>query len=324
MAMLRSLGLGFACALGGCAGKPIQSVLHPAGPDASQVTALWWVMLALSMFVFAIVLAAAVMAYRKRGTGDQPPMGPFRFILAGGVVLPLIILGVLLVFSLRITADIGTRPADLTVRVTGFQWWWAVEYPAHGITTANEVYVPLGKRVRLEITSGDVIHSLWVPNLQGKMDAIPAHVNAISFTGEKAGVYRGQCAEFCGLQHARMGLTVVVQSEEDFTRWLEEKQAAVSRFEAQEKHRGEQVFFDAACHACHRIRGTAAVGQIGPDLTHVGSRLTLGAATIVNSQGALAGWISNPQAIKPGNLMPASHLPPDDLHALVEYLMILQ
>ncbi|MCW8139021.1 MAG: cytochrome c oxidase subunit II [Planctomycetota bacterium] len=247
-----------------------------------------------------------------------------RLDVVAGIVGPTVILVGMLFYSLRVSTALHLPEAAFTVRVTGFQWWWDVRYPDHDIVTANELYVPVGEVVRLELRAADVVHSFWVPNLHGKMDLLPEHPNQFWLRAEVPGVYRGQCAEFCGLQHALMAFDVVALPKDEFERWVAERQRPHPEPADDELRLGQEVFFSAGCNACHAVGGTDAVALVGPDLTHIGTRRTLGAGTVANTRGDLAGWISQPQVLKPGNLMPPSYLEPRELHALVRWLETLR
>ncbi len=250
----------------------------------------------------------------------------------------------LLTWALIITAGIGTlatasflvdralaaaRQEDaLIIRITAHQWWWRITYldPASGawIETANELHLPLGQTARLELAASDVIHSFWVPNLSGKLDVIPGRRNVLDITPQRVGWYRGQCAEFCGLQHALMGLDVRVAPAEEFAAWLATQAAPAAEPPDTVLARGRDLFTSGPCAACHTVRGTGAAGQAGPDLTHFGARRTLAASTLTNNRGNLQGWIVNPEALKPGTLMPATELTPEDADALARYLAWLR
>jgi len=224
--------------------------------------------------------------------------------------------------------DDAARRADgvppIEIELVGHQWWWeatyAAESPDRRLTTANELYVPVGRPVVLRMTSRDVIHSFWVPNVTGKRDLIPGHVSTLWFQADTAGVYRGQCAEFCGHQHAKMGLLLIAVEPERFAAWYESHLRPAAPPGDSLRRRGQEVFLGGPCVVCHRIGGTPAGGRVGPDLTHVGSRRTLAAASLPNTRGHLAGWILDPQRIKPGVRMPPNQLAPADLHALLAYL----
>jgi cytochrome c oxidase subunit 2 len=225
-----------------------------------------------------------------------------------------------------------TNSQDVTrkVQVTGRRWWWEVNYPAYGITTANELHIPVGVPVEVELESADVIHSFWIPELHGKMDAIPTRHNFLIIQADKAGVYRGECAEFCGLQHAHMGFIVVAESNEDYQNWLKAQQQTAPAPQSDDQKRGQQVFMEQQCVICHRINGLGdpnldrAAVKLGPDLTHLFSRKTIAGGSLTLNRGNLAGWIIDAQHIKPGSLMPPMYLNGDDLQKLLAYLETLQ
>jgi cytochrome c oxidase subunit 2 len=222
----------------------------------------------------------------------------------------------------------GLVDGAMTVDIVGHQWWWEVIYnstdPSQTVTTANEVHVPVGQPVTLKLTSADVIHSFWVPSLMGKADLIPGRNNELTFTAEKAGVYNGTCAEFCGLQHAHMGIRVVAQERKAFDFWRQAQLKPAEKPSTPSAEAGETVFETSACTLCHNISGTPASGQSGPDLTHLASRSSLAAGTLPMGRGQLAAWISDPQGIKPGAQMPDVRLAPRQLNALLDYLMGLK
>lgn len=304
-----------------------QSALHPAGPAAERISELWWLMASLLGVAFLAVAALVYLAVRRRAGTDTPPLGTLRFILVGGVAVPLVVSLVLLIDSLGVTRALRLPGTGVTVEVVGHQWWWEVRYPDLGIVTANEIHVPVGRPVRIMLRSADVVHSFWVPNLAGKMDMLPDVINRFWVRADRPGIYRGQCAEFCGLQHARMAFTVEALPPAEFQAWADArrpKPATEAAPPPAEHARGLEVFMASGCATCHTIRGTGATGRVGPDLTHVGSRNTLGAGTVPNTGGDMAGWIANSQKVKPGNLMPRSYLAPADLHALVRYLRSLE
>jgi cytochrome c oxidase subunit II len=309
----------------GCHPGHRQSVLHPASPEASQISTLWWVMFGVLTAVFIVVMAltaAAVLVRRRQDAA--PPGGGVRFVVVSGIVIPSVILVALLFYSLQVTISLRRPQEGLLIQVTGHRWWWDVRYPELGIVTANEIYIPAGKPVLLELKSADVVHSFWVPNLHGKMDALPEVVNRFWIRSDEPGTWRGQCAEFCGRQHALMAFEVVALPPEEFEAWVAERRQPHPEPEDPRLVQGRDVFFQASCNNCHAIRGTGADGLTGPDLTHIGTRLTLGAGTIPNNTANLAGWLVNPQAIKPGNEMPRTFIDADDLHALVDYLQTLK
>ena len=213
----------------------------------------------------------------------------------------------------------------LTVDVIGHRWWWEVRYPSRGIVTANDVHVPVGQPVRIVLTSVDVNHSFWVPQLTCKTDLIPGVTNSMWIQADHAGTFRGQCAEYCGVQHAQMIFYVVADPPATFQQWLATQAApAAAQPVGSALAQGQQVFETAPCASCHTIRGTTARGTLGPDLTHFGSRVSVGAGARPNTTGNLAGWIIDSQGIKPGNLMPPMQLSPQDLQALIAYLESLK
>lgn len=299
----------------------VQSALHPAGPAASQIAGLWWVMCGAFTTVFVLVMIlTAIAIWRPRGA-DRPPLGRTRFIVAGGIALPVVVLIPILFFSLETSADLRIpKDAPRTVRVIGHMWWWEVHYPDLGIETANEITIPAGQPVKLELLSGDVIHSFWVPRLNGKRDMIPGILNEFWIRADEPGVYRGQCAEYCGTQHAKMAFQVVAVPPSEFDEWAAARSAPRPAPTTPADKQGFEIFGRADCGKCHAIRGTSADGQLGPDLTHIGSRRTLGAATLPNVRGNLGGWITDPHPLKPGVKMPASYLSPADREVLVTYL----
>lgn len=282
------------------------SVLDPAGPFAAPLNTLTWGLLAMAALVMVVVVSALAVAlfaprsWRKRLGGE-------KLIWIAGLGFPVVVLSVLLVWGLSLTSKLSEapRPGDLRVRVTGEMWWWRVAYlDAAGrevFEDANEIHIPVGRTVALELESTDVIHSFWVPRLAGKLDMIPGRRNVLRIQADSPGTYSGQCAEYCGGAHALMAFVVIAHAPEDYGRWRERAEwpALV------QQTAGVAVFDRSGCGACHTIRGTPANGVAGPDLTHVGSRRTLGAGILPNNTGTMAGWIADSQAIKPGNRMPA-------------------
>jgi cytochrome c oxidase subunit II len=302
-----------------------QSAFHVGGPVASDIASLSWWMIAVFGGVFlAVMVILAFALIRKPTRGGLSERASIGMIVAGGLVTPTVVLLGFMIYAFFIDLELPTGANTVEIEVTGHMWWWDVRYPAHDLVTANEIIIPIGEPVRLKIRSADVIHSFWVPNLHGKMDLKPDKTNVFTVRADRPGIYRGQCAEYCGIQHALMAFQVVAMEREQFDLWISERASPPLAPTDPVLVRGKEVFFEAACNNCHAIKGTTAQGRIGPDLTHIGSRLTLGAAAIPNSRAHLSGWISNPQAIKPGNKMPASYLKSDDLHALVLYMLSLE
>lgn len=308
----------------------IQSALHPRGKDAFLIADIGALMFVGGGAIFAGVMLLAALAI----FGPAPlrrTLNGRGLVIAGGIAFPVIVLSALLVYSLLVSASLvrAGDPPDVRVEVVGELWWWRVRYldPTGNrlFETANEIRLPAGRIAELTLTTADVIHSFWVPNLAGKTDMIPGHVNKQRLHPSSPGIFRGQCAEYCGAQHAKMAFDVVVLPADQFDAWLA-RQAAPAPLPANPAtRRGMQVFFDNGCAKCHAIRGTPAEGTGGPDLTHAGSRLSLGAATLPNSVGAFAGWIVASQHIKPGNEMPSfDRLAPEDLRAVAAYMESLQ
>jgi cytochrome c oxidase subunit 2 len=298
----------------------------PAGPKAGFTTFAWWLLFAVAAFVCVVVIAlvvgAAISRRRARRVSDSPATG---FVLTFGVIVPALVFAAtfaLSVVGIAKQADPPQHPA-MRIDVVGHQWWWEARYPG-GAVTANEIHVPVGATVEVRLTSADVIHSFWVPEVMPKMDVIPGHTNDTWLKVDHAGTYRGNCAEYCGLQHAHMGFAVVAEPDADFQRWLAGQQADAATPTSSEAKRGYDVLTSGSCATCHTVRGTSADGHVGPDLTHLASRSTLAAQTVPNTRGNLAGWIANSQQIKPGNKMPPQPLSPADLNAVVAYLETLR
>ncbi|MDZ3836205.1 MAG: cytochrome c oxidase subunit II [Rhodospirillales bacterium] len=315
--------------LGGCGG--VQSALAPHGEHASLVAGLSW-----TMFIGAALIALAVAGltlYAMFG----PPERRARFldrklIIGGGIVFPTATLSALLVYSLLLTQRIVPDPAGentLRIEVVGEQWWWRVHYlGAEGeraFATANEIRIPTGRLVEFILTTADVIHSFWVPGLAGKLDMIPGHVNTLRLKADKTGVLRGQCAEYCGGAHALMALMTVVDTPEEYADWFDRQREPAGEPNEAPLVRGRDLFLASGCGGCHTIRGIGADGVIGPDLTHVGSRRTIGAGLLPVTANAMADWIASPDHFKPEVRMPPfGGLEADDLDALAAYLESLK
>jgi cytochrome c oxidase subunit 2 len=304
--------------------------------QASSIHNLWSLMLWTCAAVFIVVLAAVMVALirgtRNRSHADSslPTERTLSRSVAAAVGLTVVILIALLVASVWTGRRVASLHASsaVTISIVGHQWWWEIQYedgvPSRRVTTANELHIPVNRPVVFKVTSRDVIHSFWVPNLQGKRDLIPGYTTAIWLQADRHGVFRGQCAEFCGMQHAHMALDVVAQPDSDFEGWLDAMRQSGRDPPDPAARRGRDVFMQARCAGCHAIRGTDAAGQAGPDLTHIAARSTIGAGTLPNTAENLAAWIQDPQRVKPGNQMPANPLPADDLQALVAYLETLR
>lgn len=320
-------------------------VLDPAGPYADSVTTLAWVLFGLGVFVTAIVVAAVYLAIRGSAR-TKSRLGGERAVWIGGIAFPGVVLTALLVWGLTLTASLTNAPSgeEMRVRVTGHMWWFEVEYlDSTGnvvLRDANELHLPVGEPVVIELASADVIHSFWVPHLSGKEDMIPGRVNELLVQADRAGRFGGICAEYCGGPHALMGFVTVAHEPGAWLAWREERTASLPAIVEQNvpgdtpvlaanaprppdlnARDGRELFMDSGCAACHRVAGTEANGLAGPDLTHVGSRLSLGAGILPNNRGTMMGWIGNSQSIKPGNRMPDyDMLSADELEAIAIWL----
>ena len=301
------------------------SALEPQGPAAKQIADIWWLMFGLATVVYVVVagliIAAALRGRGTEGEGRPSKISDDAFIWVGGLIVPAVILGILAVVTVQSVATLRQPEKDaLKIEVTGYRWWWEVRYPKEGIVTANEIRIPAGRPVEIGLRTADVIHSFWVPELAGKVDQVPDHRNVLRLEADKPGEYRGQCAEFCGIQHAKMAFLVRAETPADFARWVSRQQRPASTPVSESAAKGQVVFARSTCGACHAIRGTEARGTYGPDLTDFGDRRTIGAVAVPNTRANLARWIVDAQSIKPGNLMPPIHMKPDDVVALLDYL----
>src|SRR5437762_11626538 len=320
-----------------------QSALNPAASESAQTARLWWIFFRVPRVRFALSATSLCSAIRRSlrpASGDpQPPMLPEPTQAsenrATKVVSALVVITVLILFALLI-GDFFTGnaiyatpdPKALSIKITGHQWWWEVEYqdpqPSEIVTTANEIHVPVGKPVKLELQSNDVIHSFWVPNIHGKKDLVPWHPTTTWFTARRTGEFRGQCAEYCGEQHAHMRLVFVSQPAEEFEFWLGAQKQSAPEPMSDSQRRGRDVFLASQCVMCHPIQGTKARATLGLDLTHIGGRKMIAAGELPNTRGYLAGWILNASALKPGVRMPPNQLSSDDLNSLLDYLESLK
>lgn len=305
------------------------------GPQAERVASLWWFMFWVAAAVWVIVIVALLWAATRARSRELPLLEPAgdgsmkRGVTIAGVVT-IVILSIFLVKDVTTGREIGTPPMKnaLRVHVIGHQWWWEVQYvdptPGRMVTTANEIHIPVGEPVQIIGTSPDVIHSFWIPSLHGKKDLVPGHTTATWLQADKPGVYRGQCAEFCGAQHAKMIAYVIAEPRQQFDAWYNSQLASSPPPSDSVTARGEQVFLKSACSVCHTIGGTPAGATVGPSLSHLASRLTIGAGALRNTPGNLAGWVVDPQSIKPGAKMPPNAIAPPDLQALLAYLESLK
>ena len=316
--------------LAGCAGS--QDALAPKSHQAQDIATLFWWMTGGAFVGLGLIVALLLWAVRRRdGDGeDAEERGERRawyVVVGGGIVLPIVVVAVLFlvsdVFVIRTTQAPAASATRLTIDVIGHQWWWEVRYPGSAAVTANEIHIPVRTPVRVEVRTADVIHSFWVPQLNRKIDAIPGQRNAVELDADAVGRYRGQCAEFCGLQHAHMALEVVADPPDVFRRWLAAQAAPAATPLTAAAQRGAQAFA-STCGSCHAIRGTAASGDVGPDLTHLASRSSLAALTLANTASNLRDWLAAPQHAKPGNQMPDLGLSGAPLNDLVAYLEALR
>jgi cytochrome c oxidase subunit II len=317
------------------------SALAPGTDAARAIAQLTWILTAVSLVVFVAVVGFALAAALRQRMGRGEPRDRVlvrderverRLHLAIGsaaLITTLTLIG-LLVSSIAVGKSLSSArdPNALQIDVTGHQWWWEVRYPdaqpSHSVTTANEIHIPVGRSVKLVLESRDVIHSFWVPALHGKLDLIPGRKNELFLRADRAGIYGGQCAEFCGLEHAKMGLVVVAEPAEVFEAWLERMRRPAKPPGAPLAARGQEVFLSTSCPLCHAISGTASAASAGPDLTHFASRRGLASNSVPNVRGHLAGWLLDPNGIKPGATMPAQALAGPDLQALLAYLETLE
>jgi cytochrome c oxidase subunit 2 len=313
-------------------------MLAAAGPASSRIASLWWLFFWVCAAVYVLVVAFLIMATirgrrRPEPMCDQPTARTLKTAVGTATAVSIAALFALIVASIAAGSAVGNFAGrdsrQLEIEITGHQWWWEVKYPnalnpSAEITDANQIHIPIHTPVLLRLDTRDVIHSFWIPNLHGKLDLIPGRVNKLRLQADRAGVYGGQCAEFCGLQHAHMALTVVAERPEDFARWQSRMSQGAPTPVTPQQQRGQQLFLSAPCGKCHNILGLDAYGTIGPDLTHFRSRPTLAAGTLPNTRGNLAGWISNAPAIKPGTAMPPVQMSGEELQDLLAYLETLR
>ena len=330
--------VGWCVLLAACAGS--QSVLDPAGPPNRSLNHLFWAMLTVASIVWLSVVIAAFWAALSRRRVTREDLEPIVVvpeaehrrhtgIVTGLVGATVVILLLFLVYDFTIGRALAERPSrTLTIEIIGHQWWWEVHYvdpdPSKLVVDANELHIPAGEPVQVKLSSRDVIHSFWVPNLIGKRDLIPGYTSSLFLNADRPGVYRAQCAEFCGMEHAKMALAVVVHSRDDFATWLATARTPAAVPNDSSARDGRQVFLAGPCSSCHAISGEPAYGTVGPNLTHLASRKTLGAGTLPNTRGNLGGWVVDPQSIKPGVRMPSNSLESKDLRALLDYLETLK
>ncbi len=334
-----------------------QHVLVPKGPQAAHIAELWWLYASILAIVCILVWAFVLVALLRRQAGEEatkpprvdeetlseigPTERPLQALTAGAekrrakfalaaTAVAVAILFVLLIESVATSSFLAQPPNSraLRIQVTGHRWWWSVRYldpePSNVFVTANEIHLPIGRPVELQLTSADVIHSFWVPNLHGKRDLVPGRTSTLTLQADVPGSYRGQCAEFCGHAHAQMALVVFAEPAARFEAWRKAQLTPAAPPSNEEAKRGQQLFLSGPCVMCHAVSGTIAQSSVGPDLSHVASRSTLAAASFPNTRGHLAGWLLNAPNLKPGTAMPSLSLPSHELHALIAYLETLR
>lgn len=329
--LCRGLAVSLALVLStGCGESP--STLDPQGPAAARLAGLWWFILALATFVFIAVMAFLLVGlHRSRRplesrSSTVAGMSQTTFIVLAGAAIPFVILVVLFVQTVRTMAYFSEPPEQpsLTIEMTGWMWWWEIRYLDDGIVTANELHIPVGQYVEIRTTGADVIHAVWPSQLAGKIDSIPGEWNTLWLRADAPGVYRGQCAEFCGIQHTNMDFLIVALPVDEYESWLAARQSTDLSTPSATTTRGAQVFEQAQCALCHAIHAPDDDGIVGPDLTHLADRSTLGSALFPNTRENLRAWIIDPHGIKPGVKMPGTSLSDEDMDALLDYLETLQ
>jgi cytochrome c oxidase subunit 2 len=313
------------------------NLLHSAGPQSQKIAWLFWFIFVVCFVVYVAVIVILLGGAARTKSSDGASMSTAvienergdqtaRWWVGSAVAVTTITLFAVLFLSVRAGRFVQSVDAQsaVTIELTGHQWWWEVAYPnSHPdlrIQTANEIHVPTHEPIVLIARSADVIHSFWAPNVTGKRDLIPGYASSFSFQIDAPGTYRGQCAEFCGLQHAHMAFLIVAEPREDFDAWSQAQLQSAAEPMDEQSRNGKKVFLTHACVMCHTIRGTDAASNMGPDLTHVGARSELAAGTLKNVPGSLAGWILDPQTIKPGNHMAPNVLSGQELQELLSYL----
>ena len=316
------------------------SIFDTAGPPAERIARLAWFLIIVSAVTYLLVLVATGMAMRRararRARGEladaRPETGKrlTRNVAIAAIATTLLLLVFVTATALTNKAIAWPLNAQqpLTIEVTGNQWWWQFRYrdsvPSNWLTTSNELHIPVGRPVRVILLSNDVIHSFWIPELHGKQDVIPGHRNNTWIQADRPGAWKARCAEFCGLQHAKMAFDVVAESPAQFDRWYESQLASAQPPTDSSAKHGHDVFMQRTCIMCHAISGTEAGSSVGPELTHIASRPSIAAGTLPNTRENLGRWILNPQLIKPGVRMPPNALPPAEMNALLDYLETLK
>jgi cytochrome c oxidase subunit 2 len=317
-------------ALGACGGPFPQSALDPASDFAWKLQDLFEGIFFWAVVVFVLVegaLIVAILRFRERPGGPEPKATHGNTLLEiSWTLAPAIVLVLIAIPTIKTIWDVDRPPRgeSLVIEAIGHQWWWEFRYPDLGVVTANELHIPVGKQIDIRLTSADVIHSFWFPRLGGKRDVLPGHENQLWFTADSAGLYLGQCAEFCGLSHALMKMELVAESPEEFEAWVEHQRSDAVVADSAAFAEGSQAFLQGGCIACHAVRGTIAQGVIGPDLTHIGSRRRIAAGILDNTHENMRHWIANSQAVKPGSLMVVPELDDETLDRIVTYLQGLK
>lgn len=305
------------------------SPFNPHSPLASATSELFIFILIIAGIILALVaflLIYSIIRYRSRGETQEPVqiLGNTKLEIVW-TVIPLITLGIVFVYMLQVIGiTLPNNPSNPDMIVIGHQWWWEIRYPASGVVTANEIHLPPGKKLLVQLESADVIHDLWLPELGVKMDLVPGKSNYMYLQADKPGVYLGTCAEFCGADHAWMRVRAIVQSPDDFAAWIKTQGQPASAPTGNLPNQGAQLFQTLACKSCHTINGTQAQGNVGPNLTHLASRQTIAAGVLENTPENLSLWLQDPQAVKPGNHMPNLGLADPQITQLVAYLETLK
>ncbi len=334
--------LPISCLLFGCTGD--HSALNPAGPQAQHISNLWWQYFWVTIPIYFLTMVFVLLPVRRRRRSEAIVKGDAPIVIAEPkserrrtiIVGSLLVISACILFYLmigdfvtaRAIGSLGAEQNPLTIKIIGRQWWWEVQYrdgPASNIvTTANEIHIPSGRPIQLQLNSADVIHSFWIPNLHGKKDLIPGHPTTLWLRADQPGTYFGQCAEFCGYQHAHMRLVTVVEPQDKYSAWFKAQQQLAATPQDESSKRGYALFMSMTCVMCHSIDGTPANGMVGPNLTHVASRSRIAANSFPMTRGYLGGWILNPQHLKPGVRMPQHNFTSDELQALLDYLETLK
>jgi cytochrome c oxidase subunit 2 len=313
-----------------------QSTFAPAGPAAERLRDLGWMIIVTFLAATAVVWVLLVwIVFRRRGSlAEHAPVdqgGGINWILVGGIAVPATVLAIIFVATLGTMSafPIDHHQRAPEIRVIGHQWWFQIEYVIGGhhqrIASATEIHIPLGRPVDIALQTRDVIHSFWVPQLHGKVDLVPGFTNHITIQADRPGTYRGECAEYCGAQHAHMILFVIAEPEEQFQKWLAAQRQPAVRPSSPSEARGKERFEQMACAFCHTVRGTPAFGSVGPDLTHLASRSTLAGGMLANNTANLHAWVTHAQSLKPGAQMPdMTQFTGEHLHEIVAYLQSLK